>query len=77
MPRRARADPTSRLNLELPERVRTRMDALRAMSEADSITEVVRRAVAVYFVLVVGVRERGDRFILRSRDGTEREILLP
>jgi hypothetical protein len=53
------------------------MDALRVMSEADSISEVVRRAVAVYFVLVAAVRERGDRFILRSGDGTEREILLP
>lgn len=47
------------------------------MSEADSITEVVRRALAVYDVLLTAVRERGERLILRSSDGTEREVIIP
>lgn len=77
MPRAANPDAKARLNLELPERVRARLEQLRMMSEADSITEVVRRALAVYDVLLTAVRERGERLILRSSDGTEREVIIP
>ncbi|MDC3956883.1 hypothetical protein KEG38_23690 [Polyangium jinanense] len=46
------------------------------MSEADTITEVVRRAVALYDALFSAVKERGERIILRGADGTERELLI-
>ena len=76
MPRRASAEPKVRLNLELPERLRGRLEQLRVMSEADTITEVVRRAVALYDALISAIRGRGEKVILRGADGTERELLI-
>jgi hypothetical protein len=73
MPRPASSDDKVRLHLELPRRLRERLDALRALTEADSVTEVIRRAIAVYDVLVT----RRERVLLRSSDGTERELLVP
>jgi hypothetical protein len=73
MPRPASGDDKVRLHLELPTRLRERLDELRALTEADSVTEVVRRAIAIYDVLVT----RKERVFLRSADGTEREVLVP
>ncbi|HVK70622.1 MAG TPA: hypothetical protein VM694_39480 [Polyangium sp.] len=67
----------ARLDLEFPERVRVRLEELRAMNGADSLTEVVRRALAAYDVLLTAARERGDKIVLRSHDGTEREMVIP
>ncbi|MDC0743183.1 hypothetical protein [Polyangium mundeleinium] len=47
------------------------------MSEAGTITEVVKRAVALYDVLFSAIRNGRERIILRSSDGTERELLIP
>ena len=76
MPRRASAEPKVRLSLELPERLRGRLEQLRVMSEADTMTEVVRRAVALYDALISAIRGRGEKVILRDADGTERELLI-
>ena len=72
MARLASSGDKIRLSLELPARLRERLDELRALTEADSVTEVVRRALAVYGVLVT----RRERVFLRSADGTEREVLI-
>ena len=80
VPRTSRAtnqEGRVRLNLELPERLRARLESLRALSEADSLAEVVRRAIALYDVLLMAVRDRGVTIVLRSRDGTERELHFP
>jgi hypothetical protein len=77
LPRPHKNEPKARLHLELPERVRRRLEQLRVLSEADTITEVVRRALAVYDVLVTAVKVRKERVFLRADDGTEREVLLP
>ena len=77
MPRHASEEPKVRFNLELPERLRGRLDQMRAMSEAGTITEVVRSAVALYDVLLSAIRNGRERVILRSTDGTERELLIP
>ncbi len=52
------------------------MERLRELSEADSITEVIRRALTLYDVLVATTREEGAKVILRRPDGTEREIVI-
>lgn len=75
--RAAEQEGRVRLNLEFPERLRARLEPLRALSEADSLTEVVRRAIALYDVMLMAVRDRGVTIVLRSRDGTEREAPLP
>jgi hypothetical protein len=72
MVRPPNSDQRSRLHLELPGRLRARLDELRRLTEADSVTEVVRRAVAIYDVLVT----RRELVFLRSADGTEREVLI-
>lgn len=77
MPRPAINEARSRLHLELPERVRNRLEEIRVLSEADSLTEVVRRALAVYDVLLVAVRDRKEKVVLRSEDGKERELVIP
>jgi len=62
--------------MELPERLRHRLEQLRVIAEADSITEVVRRALALYDVLMSAMKERGEKVILRGADGAERELLI-
>lgn len=44
------------------------------MSEADSLTEVIRLALSIYEILLTAI-ECGDRIILRSKDN-DRELLI-
>jgi len=76
MPRLASKEPKVRLSLELPERLRTRLEQLRGIAEADTITEVVRRALVLYDALLSAKNERSERIILRGADGAERELLI-
>lgn len=64
-----------RLNLEVPERVRARIEALQSMTESDSMTEVIRRALALYDV-VVEARSNGQTLLIRDADGTTREMVV-
>lgn len=48
------------------------MDRLRELTEADSITEVVRRSLTVYEFLL---SQKGQLVLLDS-DGTERDLIL-
>lgn len=75
MPRIPTGEPKVRLNLELTERVRDRLERLRSETEADTLVEVVRRALAVYDTLIAS-RENEEKLIIRSRDGAERELLV-
>ena len=76
MPRPPRTREKTRLNLELSKSVRERLDHLKDLSDADSLTEVIRRAAAVYEVLLEQ-REEGAETIVRYKDGRERMVLLP
>lgn len=64
-----------RLNLEVPQRVRDRMNSLREMSDAESLTEVIKRSLAVYDVLLHHFKENG-KVILRSEDGSEETLRI-
>lgn len=66
----------SRINLEVPERVRQRIEHLQEMTDADGITDVIRRAIDVYAAILTASREEGRKVIIRDRDGTERELLI-
>ncbi len=70
------AKAKTRLNLELPERIRSRLEDLRTMSESDSLTEVIRRALALYDVVLTNTKRDGQKIFLRDKDGTEREIFV-
>ena len=74
MPRPASKEAKVRLNLDLPERVRERLERLQDMSEADSLTDVIKRALSVYDALLTTIQEEGGKVVLRKPDGTE-EVL--
>lgn len=69
MPRLAKNIKTRRLNLEVSEAVRDALERLRDLTEADSLTEVIRRSLAVYDYLwnekasgsVIMIKDRGNR----------------
>lgn len=67
--------PRGRLNLVLHEDTRGRLEILRERMDADSVSAVVRHAVAAYERLSAHVRD-GGKIILLAKDGTERELLL-
>ncbi|WP_437567943.1 hypothetical protein [Sorangium sp. So ce542] len=46
------------------------------MSEADSLTEVIRRALSVYDALLTTTQEEGGTVVLRNADGTERQLFF-
>lgn len=63
-----------RLVLSFRPRVHDRLQRLLSISGAESVTEVIRRALAVYETMLVAVGG-GSKIIVRT-DGTERELLL-
>jgi hypothetical protein len=76
MPRPASKDAKSRLNLEIPERVRERLVRVQDLSGATSITEAIIRSLSVYDALLTTVRETGAKVVVRNPDGTEQELFL-
>ncbi len=74
MPRTSKG-PKARLNLEMSEQVRAKLEGLRERTDADSLAEVVRRALAIYDMLW-SERENNGRFFVKGPDGQLREVLL-
>jgi hypothetical protein len=64
-----------RLNLEMNEAVRDRLEELRDITQADSLSEVIRKSLAVYDLLSAE-RANGAKTYLRYKDGTERELVI-
>jgi hypothetical protein len=60
------------LNLEVTELVRNRMDRIQELTEADSITEVVRRSLTVYEILL----SQKGQLVLVDSEGVERDLIL-
>lgn len=61
-----------RLNLVVSRQIKDRVERLQALSEATSITEVIRRALAIYEELLQ-IRQEGGQLVVEG-DG-ERQIL--
>ena len=64
-----------RLNLNMTSTAMDRLDRLVRRSEAENMTEVIRRALATYETLLE-YRDRDGRIVFRGRDGTEYELLV-
>jgi hypothetical protein len=75
MPRIPKNVATTRLNLELSQAVRDRIEELRDQTGADSMTEVIRNALAVYEFLHRQVR-RGGSVRVESAAGEAKEVVL-
>jgi hypothetical protein len=70
MPSANRPRKPHRLNLEMTDAVKNRLDQLRDQTQADSQSEVIRRALAIYEFLWQK-RSDGAEIVLRKPDGSE------
>ena len=73
MPRPIRQQTKIRLNLEIPERSKKQLDVLVERTDANSMSEVFRRAIALYDLLTME-KELGSTTVIRSQDGSEKFV---
>ena len=64
-----------RLNLEVQQDVKDRLDELQERTHASSLTEVIRRALALYN-LVVDHQGDGGKVVLQNRDGSSETLTI-
>jgi len=76
MPKKGSRKPTTRLNLEIPQTLRDRIERLRDLSEAESMTEVIRRALATYEALLDHKQQHGQLRLIDD-EGNVGTALLP
>ena len=76
MPRVTSKRAKTRLNLEVTHTVRERPNRLLDLSESETLTEVIRRSLAVDEVLLQQKAD-GAETIVRTKDGQERVLLVP
>ena len=74
MPRTPRKQAGSRLNLELSDEARQKLETLRKQTDAESLVDVIRRALTVYDFLW-NAKNEGGTLIIRSNH-REREVIL-
>ncbi len=72
----AKPKKTVRLNLRMSEEDEKRIHQLMQLSGAASMTDVVRRSLAVYEHLWQEKRRRKKRIVIRDKDGEELDFLL-
>lgn len=75
MARIARNGAKVRLNLDMPEALRLKLENLREQTDAESLSEVIRRSLAVYDFLWQE-KSKGATTIIKDEDGKERELVL-
>lgn len=62
-----------RLNLDLTERVRERLERLREATEAESMTEVIRRALSIYDALIE-IRQEGGKIVVVDKHDKQEQL---
>lgn len=75
MARPGRTQPKIRLNLDMPAGTKQQLEDLRDMTHADSMSEVIRRALALYDFLWQE-KQNGATTIIRAKDGSEQKLPL-
>jgi hypothetical protein len=76
MPRLKHPNEKTRLHLDIAKPTRERIERLQQVTEADSLTEVVRRSVTTYEALYLESKELRGRIVIRYPDGSEKELIL-
>ena len=66
---------TYRITIEMPDHLRKRVLAMQEQTDAVSVVQVIREALATYEQIVAALRD-GKTIILRAADGTE-QIFVP
>ena len=64
-----------RVNLQLNTRAGRHLDELSEMTDADSITEVIRRSLAVHHFIQKAMT-KGSSIVIRTKDGEEKDLIL-
>lgn len=64
-----------RLTLEMPDGVRERIDEMKVLSQATSISEVVRRALSVY-ELLLDAEAKGGSVLIEDPSGKMRQLVI-
>ena len=65
--------PKVRLNLDMPVEVKEKIEALRDTNGIESLSEVVRRALAIYD-LVMSAQAEGTAIIFKPKEGPEQHM---
>lgn len=73
--RKPRAVPKVRLNLDMSTTTRDRLDDLRDRLNADSRSELLRRALAIYGMLIANEID-GGTVVVHRVDGTEARLVF-
>jgi hypothetical protein len=76
MGRPKRSEDRTRLHIDVPTNVKDRLEELRIATNAESLGEVFRRALAVYDMVVTETTEKKSRVVLRDEKGREREVVI-
>lgn len=71
----ARRNETVRVSLRLSKEVKAHLDDVCERSSSESLTEVIRRSLALYDTLL-DESSNGSTVILRDKEGKEKEIML-
>ncbi len=75
MEKPAKKNERIRLNLAITPEVQDRLTRLQELSGSESTTEVIRRALAVYDLLLTHI-EQGGKVILRHEGGEEETVRI-
>jgi hypothetical protein len=75
MPRPALKKNKTRLNLELSEDARARLEKLQQATDADSLGEVIRRALALYDVVHTEL-DAGGKLLLKRKGEDPSELRI-
>ncbi|MBY0544134.1 MAG: hypothetical protein K2Q14_01125 [Gammaproteobacteria bacterium] len=63
------------VQVRMKEQTREQVLRLQAKVHAPSFSDTIRRAIEIS-VLLINAVERGERIIIKSKDGRQREILI-
>lgn len=75
MPKNSQNEDRIRLNLELHPEVKDQLDLLQKTTKASSLTEVIRRALALYHFVVDRNRE-GEILFVEKADGSKEKVII-
>ena len=65
-----------RLNLDLTPQVKERLRHLQDRTDSASLTEVIRRALALYEIAIAHLEKNG-RIVLENKDGSTETLTIP
>ena len=63
------------MNMTMPPELKDKLEVLRDKTNAESLSEVIRRSLAIYEV-ICAEQDKKSTVIFRSKDGTEKELMI-